>query len=143
MIEKTMDKIALAIATGMYTGYLPKFPGTWGTLTAIPIHFVIIMLAMPYYYGALAGILILAIITAGIGHPTLQRILATGQFDILPIRFQLFADQRRVVDVAVVRGDVEIAGDHQRHIIGDVKVFIGIDNILVFDVLQSIHISTI
>lgn len=60
-----MDRIALAIATGMYTGYLPKFPGTWGTLTAIPIHFLIIMLAAPYYYGAMVGILILAIITAG------------------------------------------------------------------------------
>jgi phosphatidylglycerophosphatase A len=60
-----MDKIALAIATGMYSGYLPKFPGTWGTLTAIPIHFLIIMLAAPYYYGALGALLIIAIITAG------------------------------------------------------------------------------
>lgn len=60
-----MDKIALAIATCMYAGYLPKFPGTWGTLTAIPIHFLIIMLAAPYYWTAMAAILFLAIITAG------------------------------------------------------------------------------
>ena len=60
-----MDTIALAIATGMYAGYLPRFPGTWGTLVAIPIHFLIIMLAPAYYYGAMGAIFIIAIITAG------------------------------------------------------------------------------
>jgi phosphatidylglycerophosphatase A len=60
-----MDKIALAIATGMYAGYLPRFPGTWGTLVAIPIHFLIIMLIPLYYYGAMAAIFIIAVITAG------------------------------------------------------------------------------
>ncbi len=53
------------IATGGYIGYIPKCPGTWGTLVAFPIHFVLIQLTPTWYYSALAAILLLAIITAG------------------------------------------------------------------------------
>ena len=55
----------MAIATGLYTGYTPKAPGSMGTLVAFPIHFLIILLPGYGYYLALAAILIVAIITAG------------------------------------------------------------------------------
>lgn len=68
-----MDKLVMAIATGLYTGYTPKAPGTAGTLVALPIHFLIIMLTGPGYFLALAAILILAIITAGMAEKIIDR----------------------------------------------------------------------
>lgn len=55
----------MAIATGFYTGYIPRCPGTWGTLVAFPLHLALIQLPSTYYYSALLAILLLAIITAG------------------------------------------------------------------------------
>ena len=60
-----MDKFIMAIATGFYTGYLPKTPGTWGSLVALPIHFLLIRLSANSYFIALGLIFIIAIITAG------------------------------------------------------------------------------
>ncbi len=53
------------IATGFGTGKLPKAPGTWGTLVALPIHFLIYRLPLPTYFYILAGIFLLAVFTAG------------------------------------------------------------------------------
>lgn len=60
-----MDKLIMALATGFYTGYLPKAPGTWGTLVAFPIHFLITRLAPSHYSLALAIIFVIAVVTAG------------------------------------------------------------------------------
>lgn len=68
-----MDKIVMAIATGLYTGYTPKAPGSMGTLVAFPIHFLIILLPGSAYYLALAAILVLAIITAGMAEKIIDR----------------------------------------------------------------------
>jgi len=72
-LGRTMDKIIMALATGFYTGYAPKAPGTVGTLVAFPIHFLIILLPFPGYYLALAAILVLAIITAGMAEKIIDR----------------------------------------------------------------------
>ncbi len=32
------DHLVMAFTTGLYTGFLPKAPGTWGSLLAIPAH---------------------------------------------------------------------------------------------------------
>lgn len=55
----------MAIATGFGTGYLPKAPGTWGTLIAFPIHFLIFRLPLPIYFSILGGIFLLAVFTSG------------------------------------------------------------------------------
>ncbi|PIP43418.1 MAG: phosphatidylglycerophosphatase A [Deltaproteobacteria bacterium CG23_combo_of_CG06-09_8_20_14_all_60_8] len=55
----------MALATGLYTGYLPKASGTWGSLVALPIHFGLIHLAPTHHGLALAAILLLAVWTAG------------------------------------------------------------------------------
>ncbi len=60
-----MDKLIMAIATGFYSGYLPKAPGTWGTLVAFPLHFLLIRLPANGYYIALGIIFVLAVLTAG------------------------------------------------------------------------------
>ena len=60
-----MTKLIMIIATGFYSGYLPKVPGTWGSLVALPIHFFLIKLPTQYYFSALGLIFIIAIITAG------------------------------------------------------------------------------
>ncbi len=68
-----MDKLVMAIATGFYSGYTPKAPGTMGTLVAFPIHFLIILLPATGYYLALTAILVLAIITAGMAEKIIDR----------------------------------------------------------------------
>jgi len=61
------------IATGFYSGYLPKAPGTWGTMVAFPIHFFICQLTPATYGITLAGIIALAIISAGSAEKIIDR----------------------------------------------------------------------
>ena len=60
-----MDRLAMLIATGCYSGYLRPCPGTWGTLVAFPIHLLLIQLPSSLYFASLAFILLAAIISAG------------------------------------------------------------------------------
>jgi phosphatidylglycerophosphatase A len=60
-----MDRLIMAVATGCGLGYLPKAPGTWGTLLALPIHYLISHLPLQYYFTAIAIIIIVAILSAG------------------------------------------------------------------------------
>ncbi len=68
-----MDKLIMAIATGFGSGYLPFAPGTWGSLVALPLHFVLIHLSQTAYFIALAVILVLAILTAGSAEKIMDR----------------------------------------------------------------------
>ena len=68
-----MDKLIMAIASGFYTGYLPKAPGTWGTLVAFPLHFLLIRLSQTGYYASLAIIFVVAVLTAGSAEKILDR----------------------------------------------------------------------
>ena len=60
-----MDRLLMAIATGFGLGYLPKAPGTWGTLLAFPIHYLLSHLPLPLHILGILLIIILAIFTAG------------------------------------------------------------------------------
>lgn len=60
-----MDKLFMALASGFGVGYLPIAPGTWGSLLALPLHFLLIKLSQPNYFIALGVILVVAIISAG------------------------------------------------------------------------------
>ena len=61
------------IATGFGSGYLPIAPGTWGSLVALPIHFMLIRLSPQYYYISLALIFLIAVATAGSAEKILDR----------------------------------------------------------------------
>ncbi len=76
-----MDKLFMAIATGFYTGYLPKAPGTWGTMVAFPIHFLLIKLSPSNYYISLGIIFVIAVVTAG----GAEKIVDTGDPGIVVI----------------------------------------------------------
>ena len=60
-----MDRLFMAIATGFGLGYLPKAPGTWGTLLALPIHYLIVQLPQQGYISAIVIIIVIAILSAG------------------------------------------------------------------------------
>lgn len=62
-----MDKLLMAIATGLGLGYLPIAPGTWGTLLAFPIQFLLVYLdlaPLPYAL-TLVGLFFLGVGAAG------------------------------------------------------------------------------
>ena len=60
-----MDKLILAIATGLYSGKIPKAPGTWGSLFALLPWFFCRNLAFPHYAAVLAALFIIGFLTAG------------------------------------------------------------------------------
>jgi phosphatidylglycerophosphatase A len=60
-----MTTLIITLATGFYTGYLPKAPGTWGSLVALPIHFLLIQLSPVGYSVSLAVFFILAVLISG------------------------------------------------------------------------------
>ena len=60
-----MDRLFMAIATGFGLGYLSIAPGTWGTLLALPIHYLIVQLPLQGYVSAIAIIIVIAIVSAG------------------------------------------------------------------------------
>jgi phosphatidylglycerophosphatase A len=68
-----MDRLFMGIATGFGAGYLPKAPGTWGSLVALPLHFFLRQLAPNHYALALTAIFFIAVITAGQAEKILDR----------------------------------------------------------------------
>lgn len=68
-----MDRLFMALATGFGLGYLPKAPGTWGTLLALPIHLLIVRLPPQGYTAALAIIIVIAIVAAGSAEKILDK----------------------------------------------------------------------
>ena len=55
----------MIIATGFYSGYLPKAPGTWGSLVGLFIFFLLHTLSLPIYLAVVAGLFLIGIFTAG------------------------------------------------------------------------------
>ena len=68
-----MIRLIMAIATGLYTGYLPKAPGTWGTLVALPLNLLFLQLSPRGYAIAMVTTLVLAVFTAGSAEKILDR----------------------------------------------------------------------
>jgi len=70
-----MDKVLMAIASGLGLGYLPIAPGTWGTLLAFPIQFLLVYLSpapLPYALNLL-GLFFLGVGAAGSAEKILDR----------------------------------------------------------------------
>jgi len=68
-----MNHIIMAIATGFYSGRLPKAPGTWGSLAAFLPWLLIKDLALPTYLTIVLLIFVLGFFTAGSAEKILDR----------------------------------------------------------------------
>jgi phosphatidylglycerophosphatase A len=55
----------MIIATGCYSGYLPKAPGTWGSLVGLLIFFLLHTLDVSTYLIVLAGLFLVGTFAAG------------------------------------------------------------------------------
>ena len=55
----------MAIATGLYSGYLPKAPGTWGSLVGLFLFFMLHTLSLPVYLAVVAGLFLVGSFAAG------------------------------------------------------------------------------
>ncbi|AGF77400.1 phosphatidylglycerophosphatase A-like protein [Desulfocapsa sulfexigens DSM 10523] len=60
-----MDKIIMFLATGFYSGNLPKIPGTWGSLAALVPWFFVRNLSIPTYLATVGVIFVIGCILAG------------------------------------------------------------------------------
>lgn len=60
-----MHFLIMLIATGFYSGYLPKAPGTWGSLVGLGLFFLLHSLSLPIYLAVLAGLFLVGFLAAG------------------------------------------------------------------------------
>jgi phosphatidylglycerophosphatase A len=60
-----MDKIIMFLATGFYSGNLPKAPGTWGSLAALLPWFFMRNMPLQSYLGLVAILFVVGCILAG------------------------------------------------------------------------------
>jgi phosphatidylglycerophosphatase A len=57
--------LILIIATGFYSGFLPKAPGTWGSLVGLALFFLLHTLSLPVYLAVIAGLFAVGSLAAG------------------------------------------------------------------------------
>ena len=69
-----MDKLFMFIATGAYSGYLPKAPGTWGSVVGVLLWLGLNKLAPLSYAAVIGGIFVIGTIAAGAA----EKIVDTG-----------------------------------------------------------------
>ena len=60
-----MHTLIMAIATGLYSGYLPKAPGTWGSLVGLILFFLLHNLSLEIYLTVVAGLFLIGTFVAG------------------------------------------------------------------------------
>ncbi|NOQ66179.1 MAG: phosphatidylglycerophosphatase A [Desulfobacterales bacterium] len=60
-----MHTLIMFIATGCYSGYLPKAPGTWGSLLGLLLFFLLHTLSLEIYLAVIAGIFVIGTFAAG------------------------------------------------------------------------------
>jgi phosphatidylglycerophosphatase A len=60
-----MDRLIVAIATGMYSGLIPKAPGTWGSLFALLPWYFCRNMSLYHYLIVLISLFILGFFSAG------------------------------------------------------------------------------
>jgi len=61
------------IATGCYSGYLPKAPGTWGSLVGLALFFLLHTLSLEVYLAIVAGIFVIGTFAAGEAEKIMDR----------------------------------------------------------------------
>ena len=68
-----MDWLFMFIATGAYSGYLPKAPGTWGSLLGVAIWFGMRKLELVPYLGIVAVLFVIGTACAGSAEKIVDR----------------------------------------------------------------------
>ena len=63
---RKMFALAKLVATYLYVGLLPKMPGTWGSIFALPLAWVLYQLGQPIYWIGLLIVTLLGIWASGI-----------------------------------------------------------------------------
>jgi phosphatidylglycerophosphatase A len=68
-----MDRLFMFIASGAYSGYLPKAPGTWGSMLGVGLWFGLRRIELMPYVGVVAVLFIIGTICAGAAEKILDR----------------------------------------------------------------------
>ncbi len=68
-----MHALIIIIATGFYSGYLPKAPGTWGSLVGLVLFFLLHNLNLEIYLAVTAGIFLIGTFAAGEAEKIMDR----------------------------------------------------------------------
>ena len=68
-----MDRLLMFIATGAGSGYLPKAPGTWGTLVGLLLWWPLAGLSLTAYLATVAVLFIVGVASAGYAEKILDR----------------------------------------------------------------------
>ena len=68
-----MHTLIIIIATGFYSGYLPKAPGTWGSLVGLVLFFLLHSLNLGMYLAVVAGIFLIGTFAAGEAEKIMDR----------------------------------------------------------------------
>lgn len=68
-----MDRLIMFIATGAYAGYLPKAPGTWGSILGVVVWSVLQNLELPIYAGTVGLLFVIGTACAGSAEKILDR----------------------------------------------------------------------
>jgi phosphatidylglycerophosphatase A len=76
-----MNRLFMFIATGAGSGYLPKAPGTWGSLVGVLLWLVVGRLAPSTAWSIISGLFVIGIFSAGAA----EKILNQGDPGIVEI----------------------------------------------------------
>ena len=68
-----MDRLYIFLATGAYVGYLPKAPGTWGSLLGVLVWWASRPLQPAAYWSIVGGLCVAGVISAGAVEKILDR----------------------------------------------------------------------
>ena len=69
-----MDRLLMFIATGGGSGYLPKAPGTWGTLVGLVLWWPLAGLSLAAYLAAVGLLFAVGVASAGAAEKILDRV---------------------------------------------------------------------
>jgi len=68
-----MDKFYMFVATGAGSGYLPKAPGTWGSMVGVALWCGLRLLPLPQYLALVGGLFLLGVVAAGAAEKIVDR----------------------------------------------------------------------
>ncbi len=68
-----MDRLFMFIATGAYCGYLPKAPGTWGSVAGVILWLPLRNLAFTHYAAVVAALFVAGTFSAGAAEKIVDR----------------------------------------------------------------------
>ena len=68
-----MDRLYMFIATGAYSGYLPKAPGTWGSALGVVIWIGLAQLRAGTYWSIVGVLFVVGVISAGAAEKIVDR----------------------------------------------------------------------